>query len=69
VKAYLARALVRWASNWIEAAYSASMRGMPRWEAWWAAGARRVQRFAFPIALRLDHEAAVDQMIEECWWG
>lgn len=69
MRAWLARALVRWVSNWIEAAYSAHCRDMPRWEAWWVAGARRAQRFALPIAERLDHEAMINQMAEECWWG
>lgn len=63
-----ARALVRWVSRWHDAAYAANCREAHS-EAFWAAGARRAQRLAFPIARRLDREAMADQMIEECWWG
>ena len=56
-------------SRWIQAAYLANCNGSPRREAMWAAGGRRVQRFALPLARRLDREAMTDQMIEEGWWG
>lgn len=64
-----ARALVRWVSRWISAAYDANCAGMKRMEAFWGFGGRQAQRVAFPIARRLDREAMTDQMIEECWWG
>jgi hypothetical protein len=65
----LARALVRWASRWIEAAYRAYCDDMPRLEALWSRGGRHVQRIAFPLASRLDREAMGEQMAREGWWG
>jgi hypothetical protein len=69
MRARLARVLVRWVSRWIQAAYQANCRGMPRWESAWSWGSRKVQGVAFPLARKLDREAMVDQMVEECWWG
>lgn len=66
-----ARALVRWVSRWMDASYAAYVRfdGDTRWSRAWAAGARRAQRVAFPLARKLDHVAMSEQMAEECWWG
>jgi hypothetical protein len=69
LRAGASRALVRWVSRWIQAAYQANCDGRPRMESFFALCGRRVQWFAFPLARRLDGEAMVDQMIEECWWG
>ena len=69
MKAAGARALIQWWSRWIRAAYRANCAGMPRLEAMLAWGARRVMRVAYPLALRLDRNAATTQMIEEGWWG
>jgi hypothetical protein len=56
-------------SRWIEAAYLANCAGAKWREALWAAGGRRAEKVAFPLARRLDERAMVEQMVEECWWG
>lgn len=68
-RARVARALIRWWSRWIQAAYQANCDGMPRLERFFARGGRCVMRIAYPIARRLDPEATTTQMIEEGWWG
>jgi hypothetical protein len=73
-RAGVARALIRWTSRWIDASYAAWCRvdlgEVPGWyEKPWVWGARRVSRFAVPLAHKFDAEAAGAQMVEECWWG
>lgn len=74
IRAKLARELVKWASRWIQASYDAYVRverdGFPEWYAKpWHSGSRLVNRYAIPLAIRLDRITASIQMIEESWWG
>lgn len=69
MSSWLARALVRWVSRNIEAAYMANEAGANRRERYWAWQSRRVQSVAFPLARRVNHEAMTTQMIAEGWWG
>lgn len=69
MRARIARRLVKAASGWIDMSYKAHEMGWTEMEKW----ANRVARFEshvfIPLACRIDKEAAVDQMIVECWWG
>ena len=74
VRAAMAKALVRWASRWIDASYAAWCRQdrgeVPRWWAdLWNFPCRWVNRLAIPVASRLDSWATGEQMAEEGWWG
>lgn len=69
-----ARALVRYASRWMDASYAAHYRvhdlGWPSWyERPWHWASNRVCRVVLPLADRFDKRAAGQQMVEECWWG
>lgn len=71
---WLAIKLVRFQSRWLSASYTAWCQvdtgEMPQWwDKLWLFGARTVGRFAMPLALRLDTNATVRQMVEESWWG
>jgi Uri superfamily endonuclease len=63
----IARALVRWVSRRWEADYLRYERRHPAGSA--VCFARVAERVVVPIARRINHEAAGQQMIEECWWG
>ena len=70
----VAQQWVRWASWWWDASYSAYMRRDSGkapwwWDKPWAWMARKVNRVAIPLALKLDKEAAVTEMVNQGWWG
>jgi hypothetical protein len=74
MKARLARWLVRWSARWWDASYAAWVRKDKgevgaRYDAYWAWGARNVQRLALPLASRLDSDATGAEMVEHGWWG
>lgn len=65
----LAQGIVRLISKHIECAYLANCHGKTKWENYHGRNARWLQKALFPIAKRLDHDAMVEQMVNECWWG
>lgn len=69
MRARLARRLVKAVSGWIDMAYRAHEGGWYEMEKWAGRVGRFEQKIFLPVALWLDREAAVDQMIVECWWG
>lgn len=69
LRASSSRLLVIWVSGWIGTSYYLNCLGQTRLENISAAIGRKIQSVAFPLAKKLDNEAMVDQMINECWWG
>lgn len=64
-----ARAIVRWASRWVDRSYAAYCAGRPRTQAVWSRGGLGAEWIAFPLARGIDREAMGDQMAQEGWWG
>ena len=65
----IARRLVKATSGWYENGYRAYETGHKTAERMSLKIARFESRFFLPIALKIDRESAVDQMVTECWWG
>lgn len=65
----VARMFVRYISGWINSGYLCNCYGAYRAEKVCAFCGSRLQWVLFHIAVRLDRDAMVDQMVEECWWG
>lgn len=60
---------MRHVSGWIDMSYCAHEMGWPQMERWASRVARFESRIFLPLAIKIDDEAAVDQMVMECWWG
>jgi hypothetical protein len=69
VRARLARALVHHVATGIDRAYDCHLMQMAEGEREWTRVWVRRERWAFPLARRLDRTAMTDQMVEDGWWG
>lgn len=66
---YLARALVRYVSGWYDQSFEAhyQCQFLESKQAAWLG--RVSEKLLLPLALRIDRNAAAQQMVEEAWWG
>ena len=73
MRAYLAKAIVRWNGRCLDASYKAYMRcteeGWPVWYERAFSWQPRVAGKFIPLASWLDSKATGEQMVEEGWWG
>lgn len=66
---YIARALVRYVSTFIDFAFECNVLGFRRLERVYVTTGRIVEKPLLPLAKKIDREAALEQMAREGWWG
>lgn len=68
-RTYLAIRIVRWVGAWFDREFTAHFECQFAYSGVLRRVARLAEKIGLPLALRLDREAAAQQMVEECWWG
>lgn len=66
---YLARAIVRWVSSYIERSFTCHCNCHYGYAGLWAKAGKLAGKVGLPFARLIDRDAAVEQMAQEGWWG